>query len=292
MPKITKISISIEENAHAFLNEAVEKALQATEDIRHWQFAILHLVQALELSLKSLLQDINPVLIYENIENPKNTISAMKAIERLQQPLIKGLDFGSSDKLNMRKAIELRNKITHANFELTEQFAEKKFFELFAFVVHFQARFLQVEIEDIISEDNRLELIELDKSRQALLKKALNRIEEEAIPQKFILDCPSCSEGTFIAKDGINRCYLCTHTDSTTNCPHCDNLCFDWEMDSFESELDYGYEEGIDITHNDYGYSNFQACPDCLKEIISGIIKQRDEEYYKIQQEHEMTQEE
>ncbi|MEP0072959.1 MAG: hypothetical protein ABJE79_09655 [Marinomonas sp.] len=53
------ISLSIVENAHAFLNESVEKALQAGDDIRHWQFAILHLVQSLELSLKSLLKEIN-----------------------------------------------------------------------------------------------------------------------------------------------------------------------------------------------------------------------------------------
>ena len=57
MSKHQKISLSIVENAHAFLNESVEKALQATDDIRHWQFAILHLVQSLLDSSKFILAD-------------------------------------------------------------------------------------------------------------------------------------------------------------------------------------------------------------------------------------------
>lgn len=234
-----KISLSIVENAHAFLNESIEKALQASDDVRHWQFAILHLVQSLELSLKSLLKEISEVLVYENIENPKNTVSVTKAIQRLEQPMIKGLIFGEGERKKILKAIELRNKITHADFEFTELYAEKKYFELFAFVAYFHARHLHTEIEDIIPHNNLESLILVEKSREELLKKALDRISEESISSDLIWECPSCTEHTFVIEDNIDTCYLCRQKEGVVECPQCKEFCFDWQLESFGESIDY-----------------------------------------------------
>lgn len=283
-----KISLSIVENAHAFLNESVEKALQAGDDIRHWQFAILHLVQSLELSMKSLLKEINEILIYENIENPRNTVSVTKAIQRLEQPMIKGLTFGEGEKDKILKAIELRNKITHADFEFTELYAEKKYFELFAFVTHFHARYLHTEIEDIIPHNNLESLILVEKSREELLIKALDRISEENISSDLIWECPSCTEYTFVIEDGIDTCYLCRHKEDVVECPHCKEFYFDWQLESFSESIDYQYDEGQTVIHNNYGYSEYYACPKCLPGILDTIQHKRDAEedewYWKMEQ--------
>lgn len=273
-----KISLSIVENAHAFLNESVEKALQAGNDIRYWQFAILHLVQSLELSLKSLLKEISEILVYENIENPRNTVSVTKAIQRLEQPMIKGLIFGEDEKNKIIKAIELRNKITHADFEFDELYAEKKYFELFAFVTYFHARYLHTEIENIIPRNNLELLVSVKKSREELLKKALDRISEESISSDLILECPSCTEHTFVIEDNIDTCYLCRQKEEVVECPQCKEFYFDWQVKSFGESMDYQYEEGQTVIYNDYGYSEYYACPKCLPEILEEIQQKRDTE--------------
>jgi HEPN domain-containing protein len=60
----TEIKLSLLENSHAFIREAVTYAVSAKDNARKWQFAVLNLVQALELSLKALLFNIHPILIF------------------------------------------------------------------------------------------------------------------------------------------------------------------------------------------------------------------------------------
>lgn len=278
MSEHQKISLSIIENTHAFLNESVEKALQAGDDIRHWQFAILHLVQSLELSLKSLLKEINEVLVYENIDNPKHMVSVTRAIQRLEQPVIKGLNFGEGEKNKILKAIDLRNKITHADFEFTELYAEKKFFELFAFVSYFQARYLHIEIDDIIPHKNLFSLVSIERSREELLKKAVARIAEEGICNNLIWECPNCTEDTFVIENDINTCYLCRHTEDVVECPQCKEFLYGWQLECFAERIDYQYEEGQAVVYNDYGYSNYYACSSCMPEILETIQQKRDSE--------------
>lgn len=292
MNKHQKISLSIVENAHAFLNESVEKALQAGDDVRHWQFAILHLVQSLELSLKSLLKEINEILVYENIESPKNTVSVTKAIQRLEQPMIKGLRFGDGEKNKILKAIDLRNKITHADFEFTELYAEKKYFELFAFITYFHARYLHTEIEDIIPHEKLSSLVSIEQSREELLNKALTRISEENISNDLIWECESCTEHTFVIEDNIDTCYLCRHKENVVECPQCKDFYFDWQLESFGESIDYQCEEGQTVIYNDYGYSSYYACPKCFPEILEGIQQKRDaeEDYWRWMIEHQPRQ--
>src|SRR5258708_36976454 len=104
MPRLDAIQLSLLENSHAFLREAVSKALVATSDTPHWQFAILNLVQSLELSLKAALKEIHPVLIFENIDNPKTTVSVMGAPQRLESPRFVQLSYPAEDKMKYRSA--------------------------------------------------------------------------------------------------------------------------------------------------------------------------------------------
>ena len=83
-----EIKLNLLENSHAFLIASVTYATDAKDDARKWQFAILNLVQALELSLKSLLSNIHPILIFDNIDNPRNTVNPTQAIKRLAKGLL------------------------------------------------------------------------------------------------------------------------------------------------------------------------------------------------------------
>lgn len=289
------VHLSLLENSHAFLREGVGKAAAAKGDVRQWQFAIVHIVQSLELSLKSILHRIHPSFVFENIDNPKNTVSPRHAIERLAT--VANVSLTENEKRQIVAAIDLRNQITHFEFELRPEYASAKFFETFAFVVYFQGRYLNTEIERIVSLNELAGLLAIEKSRRELADKAKRRIEEEAIDTEWIWECPECLESTFVAQDETDTCYTCRYSEEVTLCENCDNFRFKSEMESFAEDLDYDQEGRRFYLHSDFGYNFRTACPECIEEIREDIQKQRndaeweyrmEEEYYdRLRQEQE-----
>jgi hypothetical protein len=287
MPNPDSIQLSLLENSHAYLKEAVAKALAAASDIRQWQFAILNLVQALELSLKAALNGIHPVFVYNNIDKPQNTIDIWRALERLENPKIGNFTFSDKDKVRLRHAIKMRNQVTHSDFELTGQYAGANFIELFAFVSDFQRSHLEVSVADVIPENDFQELIKIRRFFEELVRRALARIAEEQVSKEFIWACPNCGEDTFVIEEGADTCYACTHTESTVECPHCSRLNFEADVKSFFEDLDSEYDEGRTVVHNDYGYLAYAACPECLPRIKQDIQDQREqEEFYRLEEEY------
>jgi hypothetical protein len=104
-----KRQYSLLENSHSFLREAANRGVSALEDPAHWPFAILSLVQAVELSLKEILRQKHPILIFQNIDAPEKTVSIEKAMLRLANPKIGGIKFPESEKSKLRAAIKWRN---------------------------------------------------------------------------------------------------------------------------------------------------------------------------------------
>lgn len=274
------IKLTLLENSHAFLREAVSKALAATEDVHQWQFAILNIVQSLELSLKAALKAIHPVLVYENIDNPRHTVGPMVALQRLGNPRIGGFVVSETDRNRIQRAIKVRNDVTHADFELNGEYAAGKFFEVFAFVSEFQRRYLNTKVSDLISSDEFTRLVQIRKLLDELVKRARLRIEQENISAEFVWACPNCGEDTFVIEDGADTCFACLHTADVVTCSNCSKLTFENEMKSFFEDLDTDYEEGMTIVRNAYGYSNHDACPECLPEIRENIRDQRSREEF------------
>ena len=276
----TEIKLSLLENSHAFICEAVEYAVSAKNNARKWQFAVLNLVQALELSIKALLYNIHPILIFDNVDNPKNTVGPIQALDRLKNSSIGNISFSVSEKNKIQKAINLRNQMTHSEFILRPEYATAKFFEVFAFVVHFQVRHLRIEIETIISDDLLTELLSIEKSIKELAEKAKQRILEEDIDLAFVFECPNCQNDTFIIQDDINTCYTCRHSEEIFECKKCGNYFFEWQMEDFSSEIDTDYCEGQTIIHNNFGYDYYQACFECIDEIKEDIAQQHADDKY------------
>ncbi|MCP4338770.1 MAG: hypothetical protein GY799_07750 [Desulfobulbaceae bacterium] len=92
------------DNAYSFINEAILNARKAKRNSRFWSFAILHTIQGLELLLKNVLREEHPILIFENIDNPKNTVSLSKALERLIA--IAQVDIDEKEKRTIKRAIK------------------------------------------------------------------------------------------------------------------------------------------------------------------------------------------
>lgn len=277
--------LTLLENSHSFMAEAVRYAISAREDIRRWPFAILNVVQATELSLKEFLRREHPLLIYENVDNPQNTVSLSKALPRIEQVL--GHPFSEDDKKKIASAVKIRNVITHHEFDITEELAMAKFSELFAFWVYFQARYLEIEVEDALDPNLLDEVRAIEKCCAELRSKAFTRILDEDIDPENILTCPDCYEDTLVADGTDCRCYLCRNIQTLKECPHCDGTFFEFEMEDFSNLIDTDLEAGRGYILNDYGYQDFKACSQCFLKIQYDIEHQQDAEFYRNLEEEE-----
>lgn len=283
--KIHKLSLV--SNSHSFMTEAVKKAISARSDVSQWPFAILHLVQAVELSLKELLRRQHPVLIYENIDTPRNTVSLVQAIARIENPAIVGITIPEDEKKKIEIARRLRNQITHFEFEINEAHAMGKFSEIFAFLVYFQGRHLKLEVENILPQGLLESVMEIEKCFAELKFKAFQRIQDDGISAEWIWACPNCGEHTFVVEDDRNVCFLCRQSAEVSECSQCGTSWLTEDMQDFSDLIDSDYDEGRVFVHNDYGYEKYQACPDCIGRVRDDIESKRAEEYYHWMEEEE-----
>jgi len=275
------LKLGLLENSHAYLVEAVDNALAARSDVRKWQFAILNLCQSLELSIKAFLASIHPVLVFDNIDQCRNTVSLKQGLQRLQSPVIGAIPITSQENASLDKLIELRNKITHADFELTEQYAEAKFFEVFAFIGLFQAHRLHTEIEKIIEPIKYDQLLEIKKALYELHVKAIARIKAEEIAENLIWLCPNCDRDTFVVHNAIDTCYTCRHQTTIAECPRCSVSQFEHDLLSIVDAFDVDIDEGISVVYNDYGYGSIgHICEYCAIIVREDIQRQREDNYF------------
>ena len=84
--------------------EALSRAILAEKDSTQWKYAILNLVQAIELSLKELLRRQHPSLIYKDVDKQTETVSLKFARSRLEQ--IAGIKFEKTDLDSIQTASE------------------------------------------------------------------------------------------------------------------------------------------------------------------------------------------
>lgn len=82
---MSKINFTLLENSYNFLNYSLNEAIEAELKPEKWKYAILHLVQAIELILKERLRQEHPSLIYRDVDKQKDTVSLEYAASRLQK---------------------------------------------------------------------------------------------------------------------------------------------------------------------------------------------------------------
>ena len=78
------MKLKLLDNSYIFINESITNARKSKRAPQYWTFAILHLIQGLELLMKHILEMEHSILIYENIDRPRNTVTLSQALERLQ----------------------------------------------------------------------------------------------------------------------------------------------------------------------------------------------------------------
>jgi len=83
MTRVKQLEMDLLDNAYDFVNESLRAARRAEQLPGAWKFAIVHIVQSIELFLKERLRREHAVLVWENIDRQKYTVSLTLAVARI-----------------------------------------------------------------------------------------------------------------------------------------------------------------------------------------------------------------
>jgi hypothetical protein len=150
----THLTLSLEENAYSFLNQSLKHFRKSTRSVQEWPFALLHLTQSLELLLKHVLERVNPILIYKDIDEPnpeKQTVSLEQALKRLENLRV-AID--EKERVVIRRAALKRNLIVHYRFELNKFEWKKLYAQLFEFLHFFHFKHLGTDLHSHVLREN------------------------------------------------------------------------------------------------------------------------------------------
>ena len=151
MKKQKNYKYSLLENSYRFLNESLQHAKKAPRNIHDWPFAILNIIQSIELLLKHILREHHPILVYENVDRPKNTVSLCQALDRLIT--IAKVTVDEKEKSIIHKTNKYRNLILHFEFYVNTSEFKNIFAQLFEFVHYFHLKHLKCELHEKIDKN-------------------------------------------------------------------------------------------------------------------------------------------
>ncbi len=142
---MSKLQLNLLENCRSFVREAMEKAVLAESDGESWKFAILNIVQAIELSLKELLRREHRTLIFRKVDEHTHTVTIGEALRRLHA--ISSFELSEEESKALKFAQKIRNDIVHHRFEVEPVEVKLAFAQLFGFLVDFHREKLDCSIE-------------------------------------------------------------------------------------------------------------------------------------------------
>jgi hypothetical protein len=246
---MAEIKLTLLENAENFLSHSLSEAIVAETSPQNWKYAILHLVQSIELSLKELLKREHAILIYKNVDKPKDTVSLDFAVMRLQN--IANYKFKSEDLDTISLASKYRDQIVHHEFSFKEEEIKPIFAKLIGFLQTVFGSYFGKNLSSIINEGIWKEAVKIIEYTTELQKRAEDKFLKEGIEEHLIMDCRKCYQRAFVIQDDINTCYVCGTVDEVSQCDGCE---------------EYFYSDELSGSHE---FDDKQYCTDCLEHMRS-----------------------
>lgn len=262
-------------NSVSYFREAVKYAQSESEETEQWKFAIVHVVQAMELAFKEFLRRIHPTFIFESIDKPDKTVSMRMALARLRNPSIGNLPISDTEKAKIDKAFDLRNELTHFEFEFTHDHIQAKFAEIFSFMIFFYKESLGLSTEEFIGEDQLWQIMKAIRTRDELLQRAKAYVSRGEVGTAWI--CQECDEATFVLDE--EQCCFCHHKEKIVSCDTCGSKAYESDLIDTTDLFDLDYDEGRTIVANDYGFED-SACPECIGDLKDQVREMRMSQYF------------
>src|ERR1035437_4592384 len=241
---MSEIKLSLLENSTNFLEYSLSEAIAAEENPHVWQYAILHLVQSIELLLKELLRRQHPIFIFKDIDKPKDTVSLLYAVSRLRD--IAKIEFNDHDIKTITLASKFRNQIVHYEFSFKEDEVKSIYAKLLGFLQNMFVVHFGTKLDNIIKPKVWHEAVKIIEYTSELLLRAKERFQKEQIDDQFILECRKCHQISFVIQDDIDTCYVCGVQDDVAICDLCE---------------EYFYLDELAASHE---YDDKLYCNDCL----------------------------
>lgn len=231
---MAEVKLSLLENAHSFIVEALSKAILAEKDSIQWKYAILNLVQAIELSLKELLRREHRALIYRDIDKQGETVSLEFARLRLEK--IAGITFDKADISSIKTASNYRNQIVHYEFDFKDADLKLVFAKLVGFLQHFHSSHFGKPLNKIIPEKLWEEAVGVLHYAMELYERAQARSKAEGIDPSLIWACRHCCWKAFVIENNKNICYVCGTPDKIYECDECHQLLYCDDHSDFQKD--------------------------------------------------------
>jgi len=239
---MSRLSLSLSENAISFAEEALSNAVAAEENPARWKFAIFSLAQAVELSLKDLLSRQHPFLIYKNVDKPTRTVGIDQVASRLRH--IANLELTPDESSALKTAVDVRNKIVHHHVDASIADLKLVFARLIGFLNDFHRKHLDDSLQDLVPDDLWQAGVKIREYGEEIFRRALEQMKADDIGDECLMTCPKCGWDALCAYEPKqDKCYVCGHIETVIVCERCQKLMLEGE-------------------HEEHGKKNY--CWDCL----------------------------
>ncbi len=225
----SRLNLSLMENAVTFFQDALSNAIAAEEKPVRWKFAILSLVQAIELSLKALLAKPHPFFIYTDIDKRQHTVSLNLAISRLEH--IANVKLSDDESKALKVAVEVRNDIVHHQIDAELPKLKLAFARLLGFLNEFHRSHFQEALQDQVDAKLWQSGVEIQDYGDELFRRAQERMKNDGITGAHLVTCPKCRWRALCGSPPMsNTCYVCGHTEDLYVCDFCQRILFAGEQ--------------------------------------------------------------
>lgn len=270
VPKAAECHLDLLTNSLSFFSEAVDCFRRPDGGTVRLKFAIIHLVQAMELALKETLRRINPALIYTDIDKPKHTVSITVAIQRLQSDTInKTPILLAADEVHYKHAIDLRNNLVHFECIFTEESALARFSGLFTYMLSYYERVLERSGFDVLDQDQFDDILAVKETKQLMLLRAMDYIAKDHVGENVY--CPGCGEETFVLSEA--KCCLCHFVEPVVDCPNCGEHVLKSDLVDLTKHFVWDYSEGMSELLDRCGIHADEGCACCEDDVKEQIRK-------------------
>lgn len=234
MPVNKNIKLTLLENADSFACEGIRCAVRAEQQPEEWKFAILHIVQSIELALKEILRREHKSLIYDDVDKQKHTVSLSQALTRI--PKVSDISFNENDIRKLNEAVSIRHRFTHSDVEYGTIQMKLVFVEMLGFLQHCYLNYLGKKLDDFVPVDLWKKAINIEEYTRELYKRAREKFAKEGTDEGDIYRCPRCYCESFYSEK--NECYVCGHKDDTDHCVKCGRVLFCSDCDDYIFDSD------------------------------------------------------
>ncbi len=253
-----EVSIALRESAICSMTQALDRYArkEAPLNVRS-KYMILHVVQSLELLLKSILAKNNRYLILRNLDRQQEvTVNIKESMGRLKTLLDISID--PDDRDSITSIVNIRNHFEHFVYTDVDGECERDAACVISFWWGFVKRYVpEINVTELLEPQWFETLEEITENHKHFLeacianaKRRLKELETQGL-EADIVKCDYCAQKCMLADYSARHahCYFCDQEYEIRECPRCGE---DYIVDTVQDVLGlceacaYGFKKTMD----------------------------------------------